>query len=227
MERGERKLAFAVVNAINNTLKQAQLDVRAEARRDFEIRNERFVMREIAVISPFANVKQGRPYGDIQVGNPNQPKPRLLLPLFEEGAKREPFTPGAKRVAVPLTGSAARPSFSAPVPKALRFTALRFSLTRPKGDVPEGKKRAPRTKKAEGQPIRYGRLGTYLVPSVGVFQRTGDESRLLYAFDADVRLRPTLGFEDTVRRSIDRWMGEYLERELVDVLSHEAARGAR
>ena len=74
---------------------------------------------------------------------------RFLLPYYEEGGERRPFTPGAKHAAVPLTGEAARPSWPASVPEALRIKALAFKrMTRAPA---QGRKRR---RKAQGMPIR-------------------------------------------------------------------------
>jgi hypothetical protein len=105
LKNGEKRLAYAVVNAINSTAKRVQEAERERVLRAFVVRKRDFILREAAIIKPFASVKQGRPYAEISVGD----KQRLLLRKFEQGAAREPFTPGAKSVAVPLLGRPARP----------------------------------------------------------------------------------------------------------------------
>lgn len=75
LQNGQRRLAYAVVNAINNTAKRIQAVERRRVEEEFTVRKKDFISRQAAVIKPFANVQQGRPYAEIGVGQ----KPRLLL----------------------------------------------------------------------------------------------------------------------------------------------------
>ena len=108
LRNGQRRLAYATVNAINNTAKRIQAAERRRVEKEFTVRKKNFIQRQAAIIKPFANVKQGRPYAEISVGQ----KPRLLLSAFERGAERKPSTPSARRVAEPVIGGPARPRFS-------------------------------------------------------------------------------------------------------------------
>ena len=92
LRNGQRRLAYATVNAINNTAKRIQVAERQRVEKEFTVRKKNFVLRQAAVIKPFANVKQGRPFAEIAVGQ----KPRLLLSAFERGAERKPSTPSAR-----------------------------------------------------------------------------------------------------------------------------------
>ncbi len=91
LRNGQRRLAYAAVNAVNNTAKRIQAAERRRVEEEFTVRKKQFILRQAAVIKPFANVKQGRPYAEIGVGQ----KPRLLLSAFERGGERKPFTPAA------------------------------------------------------------------------------------------------------------------------------------
>lgn len=122
LNKGQRRLAYAAVNAINSTAKRIQAAERDRVAEEFTIRKADFMHRQAAIIKPFASVRDARPFAEIAVGQ----KPQLLLSAFERGGERKPFTPGAKSVAVPLTGSAARPSFAASVPEELMFRKLRL-----------------------------------------------------------------------------------------------------
>jgi hypothetical protein len=68
----------------------------------------------------------------------------LLLGFLEEGGEKEPTS--GSGIAIPLTGEAARPSFPQSVGTSFRYENLQFI----------GNK---------------GRMGTYIVPNVGIFQR--------------------------------------------------------
>lgn len=209
MEKGQKRLAFGVASAINKTALRVQRAERTKVKRSFTVRQEQFVLRQAAIIKPFANAKQGRPFAEISVGQ----RPRLLLSIYERGGTRKPFK--GRRVAVPITGSAARPEFDDPVPKKLRFTQLRFRKTRPAGFTKSGRVR----RKPGGKGIRFGLERTYLVPEVGVFQRGEDgKAELIYAFEPPPRLKRRLGFVVTARRVATRWFGEEMERELIDIL---------
>lgn len=167
---------FAIVNALNSTAKLIQARERARVRSKFVVRRREFIERQAAVIrqaqggSGFASVRDQRFDVRIAVGE----KPRLLLPKFESGATRGPFTAGARNVAVP---EAARPNRGASVRPELFIKALH--LRRRHGQI-------------------QGGLGTFIIPRRGVYQRRGpDVVRLLYRFVPTVRLAPVLRFIPT------------------------------
>ena len=164
LQNGQRRLAYAVVNAINNTAKRIQAAERRRVEQEFTVRKKEFIRREAAVIKPFASVKQGRPYAEIGVGQ----KPRLLLSAFERGAERKPFTPGrpTRRPSPWSAGPPARssPSWSRP---NLRVGRLRFDRTK------TGRRR--RAAPSAPRPTSYPRSGS---SSASGPRRT----RLVYVF---------------------------------------------
>jgi len=205
LRNGERRLAYAVVNAINSTAKRIQDAERRRVEEEFTVRKKEFIRREAAVIKPFANVRQGRPYSEISVGQ----KPRLLLSAFERGAEREPFTPGATKVAEPVVGGPARPRFSAPVTPELRMSRLRFDRTK------TGRRR-----------VGVTRTHTYLIPPIGIFQRVAkDATRMVYLFTRGKRIQPRLHFVDTAEREAQKWFSEEMEREVIDAIAHARGQG--
>jgi hypothetical protein len=205
LRNGQRRLAYAVVNAINNTAKRIQDAERRHVEEEFTVRRHEFIRREAAIIKPFANVRQGRPYAEISVGQ----KPRLLLSAFERGAERKPFTPTATRVAEPVVGGPARPQFAAQVTPELRVQRLRFDRTK------TGRRRAA-----------VARTKTYLVPAVGIFQRVGKEaSRAIYFFTRGKKLAPRLHFVETAEKEAHRWFGEEMEREVVNAIARTQGKG--
>lgn len=212
LEKGQRRLAYVVANALNRTAKDIQTEERARVAGEFTIRKPEFILRQAAIIKPFASATQGRAFVDISVGQ----KSRLLLSTFEEGGARPPFK--GKSVAVPITGEEARPSFEQPVPQNLRFTGLRFKLS--KGD-----RRLRRKGGRSRHEIRRGEHGTYLIPGVGVFQRSGGESHLIYSFESSIALKPRLRFLDTARRVTSARFNENLQRETISAISHAGGRG--
>lgn len=215
LRKGEKRMAFAVVNAINRTAKRIQVAERERVKEQFTVRNEKFILREAAKIKPFASVRQSRPFAEIAVGQ----KRRLFLSGFETGEKRVPFK--GRRIAAPVVGGPARPTFQSKVPKALRFTALRLRLT-PRGDPGRRVRRRSRKQIARRgvQPVRFGLLGTFLIPGVGVFQRVrGQEPKIVYVFVDPFDLPKILDFVKTAKHVADIWFREELERQIFETLA--------
>lgn len=205
LQNGQRRLAYAVVNAINNTAKRIQAAERQRVEEEFTVRRKEFMRREAAIIKPFASVRQGRAYAEIAVGQ----KPRLLLSAFERAAERKPFTPAARSVAEPVGGGPARPQFSQQVTPELRMGRLRFDRTK------TGRKRAG-----------VARTKTYLVPEVGIFQRVArDATRIVYFFSRGKRLEPRLHFVETAEKEAQTWFAEEMEREVVNAIARARGRG--
>lgn len=198
LKNGERRFAYAVVNAINNTAKRIQQAERERLERTFTIRKRDFMLRQAAVIKPFASVSQRRPYADVSVGQ----KPRLLLSIFERGGERKPATPSARFVAVPVRGGPARPDFRKPVTPALYMRRLKFGRTK------TGKRRAG-----------VERTKTYLVPQLGIFQRLGQTARPVYLFVKGRRLKASLHWVQTAHKVANRWFKEEVKREVVKALA--------
>ena len=204
LRNGQRRLAYAAVNAINNTAKRIQAAERRRVEDEFTVRKKEFIRREAAIIKPFASVKQGRAYAEVSVGR----KPRLLLSAFERGAVRKPFTSAAQSVAEPVVGGPARLRFTESVPSELRMGRLRFDRTK------TGKRRAGVT-----------RTRTYLVPEVGIFQRVGkDASRMVYIFTRGKRIKPRLRFVETARKEARRWFREEMQREVINAIARARGR---
>jgi len=179
--RAQKNLVFSAVQGINDTAKLIQAEVRKRAGRVFTIRKEKFIRRQLAIIKPFASVKKGQLSATISVGQ----KPRLLLGLFERGGERKPAK--GKQVAIPITGSPARPTAQASVPKELQFKSLRLKRKR---------------NRATGKSRFEGQQKTFTIPGVGVLQRTAaGVNRLLYLFASrTIRLKPRLGFLRTAEK---------------------------
>lgn len=212
LRNGSKRMAFAVVNALNHTAKEIQKGELARVRSEFTVRKHKFIAREAAVIrgagggSGFANVKQGRFEVRIAVGQ----KPRLLLSDFEAGGTKRPFK--GRKVAVPLTGGPARPSFGQAVPEAFMFRGLK--LRRVRGGV----KGAHRT---------FILKQTARAPQGGVFQRVGPgrgDIRMVYSFAPAPRLDRRLRFIQTGEAIANRVYAAALARE-VDAAFSYALRG--
>jgi hypothetical protein len=114
-----KRLAYSTATAINRTMLEIQREERAELDRRFTIRKNDFMYRLIKIFA-FAKVLKGigpqQVYGEIGIDHKN----RTLLDQFVEGGFKEPVV--GHTVGVPVTGSAARPSFSNPVTAALQLS---------------------------------------------------------------------------------------------------------
>lgn len=199
LEKGQKRLAYAVANALNATAKDIQAAERDRVRNEFEVRTD-FIVRQAAIIRPFASARQGRPYVEISVGK----KPRLHLGTFEAGGNRPPAV--GQRVAVPLTGEAARPSFGQSVLPEFRISKL---FGRGKGS----------------RRSKQGKEHTYIVPGVGVFQRHEETTQLIYVFERKVTLRPRLRFFSTAARVASARFRTHLQNETSAAVVRSGGRG--
>ena len=202
-ELGGRKLPYAVVNGLNRTAKDIQKDERVQVGKSLVLRTantRRFIQRMVAVIrkGSWANVRQGRPYVDIEVGKAE----RLLLDQYERGEPRYPFV--GRNVALPFIGHAARKSYGAAVPKALYVQALGLH------------------RNAAGQVV--GAQRTYVVPGVGIYQRKGrrgDRGVLIYPFfKPGRRSKKRLRMVETAKRSAQRYMAGNMDDEVKKALAY-------
>lgn len=217
-QRYEKNLAYSTAQALRQTALEAQSRIRAQLRQRFQIRKPEFMDRTIKIFA-WPSVNQQRIYAEIGVDNS---KRGLLLPIFETGGTKTPVM--GKNVGVPITGSAARPSFGSPVSPAFTFRALNFHRGSP---TQEGRKILA-ARRAKG--IRKRRLGgqyyiwlgnnrtfiltsTKRAPNGGVFQRVGpgrDDIRLIYSFKPNVRLKKALDFVETSRATYEEIFGRTL-----------------
>jgi hypothetical protein len=232
-----KKLPYATERAINKTASAIQVAEQQNVLSHFIIRQPEFMRRQAAYrdrTRGFASVKRGQLWAEVSVGQ----KPRLLLSEFEKGGPRKPFTPGAKHVAVPITGRPARPSIAQGVPPAFTFKGLR--LVRTHGGAPvrtkSGKLRRRRATIKFGVNSRgqiKGQQGTFILsatakaPEGGVFQRIGKgQIRMIYSFQPPFKLDARLSFVATAQTVAQQWFHEYMEREVIEALAHEAGRSA-
>ncbi len=172
--RQAKRLAFNTAQALNETVKEIQVAERINLEKKFTLRRSTFMHRLIKIFH-FASAKQGRAFAEIGIDK----KKRVLLSQFERGGVKEPAK-GAT-VAVPITGQAARPRFAEPVPQQFQFRQLRL-----------------RKAKGKGGPRFRGKLGTFIIPGVGVFQRVAQGAKqkisIIYAFVRRPKLDPVLRF---------------------------------
>jgi hypothetical protein len=223
LRNGGRRMAYALVNALNNTAKNIQKTEREQVRSKLTVRKRDFILRQIAIID-FASAPRRLYQARIRIGQ----KDRLLLSDLEAGGIRKPFGPG-RRVAVPLTGGAARPSFAQPVSATLRVTALRLIKVRAGQPLKTRKGRSKREQASvafrthetgTGKTQIKGTHRTFVLehtakaPEGGIYQRVGpgrDDIRLIYPFVTGPKLAAMLRWlitaEGVARRELEPELG--------------------
>jgi hypothetical protein len=194
-EREAKRLAFSTAQALNETAKEIQTAERVNLDRKFTVRKAGFLYRLIK-ITAFASPRRGRPFAEVAI---DPTKKRVLLGIFEKGGEKEPAK--GKSVAVPLTGSPARPTFKQPVREEFTFRKLRF--------------RRHRTKTGKVQ--WKGEQRTFIIPGLGVLQRVGGKAKssvakLIYAFERRPRLKALLDFTEVAVRTFSREFEQQFRR---------------
>lgn len=154
-QRVRKRLAFATAQALNDTVLDMQVAERANLDRKFAVRKHAFFYRLIKIFT-FASVGKDRAYAEIGIDNT---KARVLLSEFEKGGVKK--SEKGKNVAVPITGSPARPTFRRSVAPSLTFDKMKLRLHQ------------THTGKRQWK----GEKRTFLIPDVGIFQRVGAKGR--------------------------------------------------
>lgn len=236
LRKGAKRTAYAVAGALNKTIKTVQGAQVYEADRNFSMRRDGFVRRQVSVIQrkDFASAKLGVMQARTHVGN----RDRLLLAGFNVDDVRRPFTPGAKRVAVPV--GPARPRRGAPVPEQFTFRRLRLvKKTRSSRLLRGSSKRRKadvvfrRRKTSTGAVQFLGANRTFILmktakaPEGGVFQRIGpkrDDIRMIYSFVRPFRLGHKLHHVEIGETVARRWFAANLKAEVEKTLAYQAGR---
>ena len=233
LRNGGKRMAYAVVKALNDTALQVQKGQREHVAASFTLRKPEFLFRQAAVIkgaergSGFANVGAGRFEARIAVGQ----RPRLLLSGFESGEERRPFK--GKHLGVPVTGGPARPTFSSGVTDAYRFQNLSLRRVTARGQQ-KRKRRTSVTIKphltGSGKVQWKGTQRTFLLPQTakaplgGVFQRVGpgrDDIRMVYSFQNPRRLDRRLKFVERGRQIANEHFQRNLLRQVNQTLAYQ------
>lgn len=196
-----KRLAYSTATAINRTMTEIQREERAELDRRFTIRKNDFMYRLIKIFV-FARVFKGigpqlPVYGEMGI----DPKNRVLLAEFVEGGYKEPVS--GKSVGVPVTGSAARPSFTDPVAAAFQLSRIHLH---------------PRTlKDGTVQLVSAEDGGLFTLPTVkhgtdvgGIFTKAGGVLKAMYLFIKRPALNRRYDFVGIAERTfVERFDGEF------------------
>jgi hypothetical protein len=191
-EKVLRKLPYVLNDSITEVAKLVVEAEREQLARDFTIRKNfltgRFKILQYSRTSDLTAI--------VGIDNNVQGSP-LLLGFFEEGGTKEPTT--GPDLAIPLTGEAARPSFASLIPTALLYKNLQISM------------------KVQGHTAIFpGLQNTYLVAGVGVFQRDGKNSELIYSFKPSVHLRPRTHMIELAKTVINESFARIFNKNFVE-----------
>lgn len=248
LQNGQRRLAFGVVDALNATALRIRSAEEREVRDSFQVRRNEFWFGRAHAAAHIlqASVPKGRRYTEVSLSAPpgrGLIGNRFLAPMLTEGGVRKPFTPSAARVAVPLTGSAARPSWASPVPKELEFRSIGLVKYRrnKRGKAVRYRRPSGRQQSLYGTEGRVempayepgtwwrGKQGTYMVlredGSGWVFQRQGGRSRAIYKFLDPMPVEKLLDWLYTAEITARRWFPEEMERQVIEAIGHARGRG--
>jgi len=214
-----KKVPFATNNALTRTAKEVVDVERNELKTEFQIRKQ-FILNRVKI------TKYSRPESlwTIVAIDKNVQGGDLLLTMFEEGGEKLPAL--GSELAVPLTGSAARPSFS----QTVRPSLLYKSLNMQKFTTRLGK-------------IQYkGDRRTFVIQGVGIFQRGSNRRRgkraksgsgsgrdesgatLIYSFKPGVPLRVQMHFVRTAREFVQSRFSDVWREEFVKEMGGRARR---
>ena len=250
LTNAQRELANSTVRAINNTLRHIQKAEIENVDAEFTLRDPAFFKGTpnrpggvAARISPFASVGKGRLYGEVAIAQASTIKSqrRLLLSVFEQGGERKP----GKASVIPITGGPARPAFGQKVPRDYTLAGLglrafkkgRKELREVRGSNGRVRRKAVtlfgefgRLDLSKATPDRQfkGRNRTFLIPGVGIYQRTGTgkrSSQKVYSIRSGVRLTARLGWTRVARATADRWFKEELQIQTIKALQRSRGKG--
>jgi hypothetical protein len=189
-----KTIPYATNNALTRTAKELIVVERDELAREFQIRKQ-FILNRVQ-ITKWSRVNSL--WTEVSI-NKNVQGGELLLTMFEEGGEKLPGL--GSEIAVPLTGTTARPTFAQSNATALAYKKLQIE----KHITELGK-------------IQYkGARRTFVIPGVGIFQRNQGKRRgkratkgqgsgrdesgatLIYSFKRAVPLRAQMHFVRTAR----------------------------
>jgi hypothetical protein len=192
-----RQLPYATNNAITRTAKEAVDAGQKEIAADLQLR-KKFLLNRIRILQ---YSKIGNLTAVIGVDTKVQGAP-LILGFLEDGGTKEPIR--GPEIAIPLTGEAARPSFSESVITAMRYTNLRFQNLK-------------------------GRKRTFIIPNVGIFQRVAagdspDSTVLIYSFKPSAKLPQHIHLRDAMLKVIGERFAPIFSEEFTNEILKKARR---
>lgn len=192
-----RQLPYATNAAITRTSKEAVDAGKKELAAHLQIRKP-FILGRVKILQ---YSKVGNLTAIIGIDSKVQGSP-LILAFLETGGEKLPSS--GDGIAVPLTGSPARPSFPRSVPTGLRYKNL--ALTN-----------------------REGKKKTFVIPNVGVFQRiapgkSNDATVEIYTFKPSAKLPPRTKLRDAMLAVISQRFAAIFTEEFTKEILARASR---
>jgi len=250
LENGQRRLGYAAVNAINNTAMHVRAAAEHEVRDSLQIRKPEFWFgrAHAAAFVSWASVKNARAWAEISLSTPpgrGTTKQRFLGPLLEEGGIKKPSAATAKRIAVPITGSPARPRWGDPVQPEYQLSKIKLRkygrnkqgrVTRRRNPSVRGRAQSIYGTAGHVQLPAYekgtfwkGERGTYMILKRGgggtIFARSAGKSVPIWIFRKPMRVPKHLDWMMAATDAANRWLPEEIERETIKAIQHSRGRG--
>lgn len=212
-----RQIPYAANNAVTRTAQEAAVAAQQEAQSHLQIRKD-FLLKRMRVLKyPRVNDLTAVIGVDQNVqGSP------LVVGMLEEGQSGEKRGTTGAGVAVPLTGSPARPEFGQKVTPRLLYKKLQMERHTTSGGFTQWK----------------GKQRTFVIPGVGIFQRVGHKPKtsrggksfkglrettrsvLIYKFENSVHLGPHVRLRDAMIAKIrERWNAIFTEELAKEIRS--------
>lgn len=190
LERIGKQGRFAMSQAINETAKDFQKSQIRSQERAFTVRKQGFVSRSVK-IKPFAT-KQ-RLEAIVSIDPPGGQRTADILSKFEQRTIKK--ARDGRHLAVPVE---ARRTKRGVISRGQRPKAFQFAKT---GAAIKGLKR------------------TFILPDIGIFQRTSKRRiKLLYSFAKSVRIPAVLKFQENARKVIKRRFKSHFEKAYANAL---------
>jgi hypothetical protein len=175
-----KKFPYATNTALSAVGKEIVDAERADLQVKFQVRKQ-FILNRVRILQ-YSRANNLTMIVGIDANVQGGP---LLLPSFEDGGQKTPAA--GPEIAIPITGEAARPSFAVNIPRSMLYKQLQIQRTTTRSGAVQWK----------------GRKRTFVIPGVGVFQRTGpgkDEAALIYRFQVSAPLKRWMRFREIATR---------------------------
>lgn len=206
-----KKFPYATNNALTRTAKELVEVERDELKTEFQVRKQ-FILKRVRIVK---YSKVGDLWTRVAIDRDVQGG-ALLLTMFEDGGEKT--TDRGSELAVGRTGTAVRPTFAQSETPSLLYKALKITPHTTTGGIIQFK----------------GLRRTFVIPGIGVFQRTTSRQRatrakkgiaagkgddpnvvLLYRFEPIVPLHKQMHFISTARSFVHArfqviWVEEFV-----------------
>lgn len=194
------QIPFITALSINDTTNQAQSAVQKTLPEEFTLRRESFI-KESIYIGPNDRATKDRLSGTVRV-NPA----RNFVAKFEDGGQKTPI--GGKALAVPVL-RATNKSLIIRQSDPLSLARLMDSIQNRRGRIlhPTTRKGVLRVHEDANKIFLVkSAKGTFIIQRIGNVSDGIHSTRVLYAFERSVPIKPVLHFEEVaMATAVERW----------------------